>query len=126
MKTFQGTWPMTNENIDYISINQQNYLQDERLAYLQGSILNISFSGVFSGIQFHEASKFTFTMAHIPLIMNFSDSFIETHRDKYNVLKNHSAAYWSNDLLYDLLIDLMDIDGVNINQDLDLASKQYK
>ena len=73
----------------------------------------------------HEASKFTFTMAHIPLIMNFSDSFIETHRDKYNVLKNHSAAYWSNDLLYDLLIDLMDIDGVNINQDLDLASKQY-
>ena len=64
-------------------------------------------------------------MAHIPLIMNFSDSFIETHRDKYNVLKNHSAAYWSNDLLYDLLIDLMDIDGVNINQDLDLASKQY-
>jgi hypothetical protein len=45
---------MTNENIDYISTNQQNYLQDERLAYLQGSILNISFSGVFGGIQFHE------------------------------------------------------------------------
>lgn len=73
----------------------------------------------------HEASKFTFTMARIPLIMNFSDSFIQTHTSTYDVLRSHTDSFWTNDLLYNFLIDIMDIEGVNRADNLDLASPSY-
>lgn len=74
----------------------------------------------------HESTKFTCTMSHIPLIMHFSPAFIAGRPDTYQQLMAHQDAYWTNDLLYDALVDILGIQGVPRSEPaLDLASPQY-
>lgn len=74
----------------------------------------------------HESSKFTYTMAKIPLVINFSDSYLKEHKILVNVLKTHESSYWTNDLLYDLLLSIMGIEGAPVvNPMFDLSSTMY-
>jgi len=74
----------------------------------------------------HESSKFTYSMARIPLIVNFSESYINDNQQVINTLKNHQQAYWTNDLLYDLLLSILGIQGAPVvNSKLDLSSPEY-
>lgn len=72
----------------------------------------------------HEYTKFTWPMTHIPFVMLASPSFRRT--DAYRTLRNHRDAPWTNDLLYDLLLTVLDIRGM-IDRDsrFDLASPAY-
>jgi len=69
-------------------------------------------------------SLFTWPMTHIPFVMLASPSFRRT--DAYRTLRNHRDAPWTNDLLYDLLLTVLDIRGM-IDRDsrFDLASPAY-
>ena len=74
----------------------------------------------------HEASKFTWPMARIPLVMWFSDRFQEERAQTFMQLKNHEQSYWTNDLLYDVLLDILGITGMpHTNVQYDLASQEY-
>lgn len=74
----------------------------------------------------HEASKFTWPMARIPLVMWFSDRFQEERAQTFMQLKNHEQSYWTNDLLYDVLLDILGITGMpHTNVQYDLASQKY-
>lgn len=74
----------------------------------------------------HEATKFTDTMSRIPLIMYFSPSFINDRPDTFQQLQNHKDYYWTNDLLYDVLIDILGIQGApDVDPTVDLASPYY-
>lgn len=72
----------------------------------------------------HEYTKFTWPMTHIPFVMPASPSFRRT--DAYRTLRNRRDAPWTNDLLYDLLLTVLDIRGM-IDRDsrFDLASPAY-
>ncbi len=74
----------------------------------------------------HEATKFTYKMSHIPFIINLSPAFIDNRPDTFQTLQQHQDLYWTNDLLYDVLVDVMDIQGVP-QQDtaFDIASTAY-
>lgn len=75
----------------------------------------------------HEASKFTWTMAHIPLGILVSREFREHRADMYRTLRQHEDRFWTNDLLYNLMLDVMTIQGMPGEEpELDLASSQYK
>lgn len=75
---------------------------------------------------FHEATKFTYSMSHIPFVMIFSDTFIQEYPQMVETLRNHRESYWTNDLLYDIMVSLMGIDGVStVMPDLDLTSDGY-
>lgn len=74
----------------------------------------------------HESSKFTFNMAKIPLVMNFSSRFIENNPHIFEVLRLHKDNYWTNDLLYNMLISVMGIKGAPvIEPQFDLTNSQY-
>lgn len=73
----------------------------------------------------HEATKFTFTMSHIPLIMHFSDSYISQNENIYRELTAHVKSYWTNDLLYNVLISILGIEGMPQEHTLDLSSSSY-
>ena len=65
-------------------------------------------------------------MSHIPFVMIFSDTFIQEYPKIVDTLRNHRDAYWTNDLLYDVMTSLMGIDGVStVMPDLDLTSDGY-
>lgn len=75
----------------------------------------------------HEASKFTWTMAHIPLGILVSDDFRKARPRTYATLQQHQDRYWTNDLLYNLMLDVMTIEGMPGEEpELDLASPQYE
>ena len=75
----------------------------------------------------HEASKFTWPMARIPLVMWFSDDFRKERPETFAQLQAHEQAYWTNDLLYDVMLDLLGIEGMpHTDLQYDLASKDYR
>ena len=74
----------------------------------------------------HEASKFTWQMARIPLVMFFSDSFIQNSDRVFQMLSENKDKYWTNDLLYNVLVVIMGIQNVpNCADNLNLASDKY-
>ncbi|MBR1600986.1 MAG: sulfatase, partial [Alphaproteobacteria bacterium] len=74
----------------------------------------------------HESSRFTYRMARIPLIVNLSEKFTNERKEQVENMKANAEAYWTNDLLYNLMISLMNIKGVaNIEQKFDLLSDKY-
>lgn len=74
----------------------------------------------------HEASKFTATMSHIPLVVILSPSFQAERPKTVQSLQDHRESYWTNDLMYNLMTDLMGIEGVpGTDPDWDLASPEY-
>ena len=75
----------------------------------------------------HNSSLFTYRMARIPLIIGFSEQFSSQNSDIINNLRLNQNAYWTNDLIYNLLIGLMQIKGLENNDEtLDLSSADYK
>ena len=74
----------------------------------------------------HECSRFTHRMARIPLFIHVSDKFAQDRAADLAVLQSHHDAYWSNDLLYDLLVNLLDIKGLpSADEKYNLLSPQY-
>ena len=57
----------------------------------------------------HEASKFTWRMARIPFAMFFSESFIAKSNSVYQTLRKNKDRYWTNDLLFNVLINMLGI-----------------
>lgn len=74
----------------------------------------------------HEATKYTPVMTHIPLCMLFSPAFQAERPQTIDALKNHSDSYWTNDLIYNVMTDILGIESApGTDADLDLASPQY-
>lgn len=74
----------------------------------------------------HESTKFSWPMAHIPFIVYVSDSFAHTNPATVQAMKCHQDAYWTNDLLYDVLLDLLGIQGTASPAAFDIASAAYQ
>lgn len=75
---------------------------------------------------YHEATKFTWPMARIPLAMWFSEDFQADRPETFARLKSHEQAYWTNDLIYDVMIDVLGIEGMpRMEPQHDLASMEY-
>ena len=74
----------------------------------------------------HESSRFTYPMARIPLIVHVSDNFAELRADELKNMINNQNAYWTNDLLYDLMVNLMGIEGLaNTPKRFNVLSAKY-
>ena len=74
----------------------------------------------------HEASKFTWQMARIPLVMCLSDSFVRDSGPVFQALSANKEKYWTNDLLYNALVVIMGIQNApNGADNLNLASDKY-
>ena len=73
----------------------------------------------------HESTKFSWPMARIPFIVHVSDLFTHTNPVTVQAMKCHQDAYWTNDLLYDFLLDLLGIQGTSSPAALDIASDAY-
>ena len=74
----------------------------------------------------HDASRFTFDMARIPLYMYFSDNYIQKYPHTMAILKKHTSAYFTNDLIFDTLINIMQIPFPILEETNSLADKNYK
>lgn len=74
----------------------------------------------------HESSKFTPRMSQIPFIALFSPRYREYNGAEYNRLMAHRDCYWTNDLLYNVMVSVMGIEGIPLREpQLDVSSDAY-
>ena len=74
----------------------------------------------------HDASKFTWQMARIPFAMFFSESFMASSNNVYQTLRKNKDRYWTNDLLFDVLITMLGIQNApGYSAKMDIGSDQY-
>jgi len=71
-------------------------------------------------------SAFTYKMVQIPLLMWFSNQYQEQYPKKYAYISKRADVLFSNDLLYDTLIGLINIETDQYDQTFDLSSANYK
>ena len=74
----------------------------------------------------HEASKFTWQMARIPFVILFSESLMAASNNVYQTLRKNKDRYWTNDLLFDVLITMLGIQNApDYSAKMDIGSDQY-
>jgi len=73
----------------------------------------------------HNSGKFTYEMTQIPMIAWFSDEYKNRYSVKYNQLKKRTETLFSNDMFYDTLIGLFNIQTDKYNLKYDFTSSKY-
>ena len=74
----------------------------------------------------HNPTQFTWPMDRIPLIMQFSPTFIQENPQIFQGLASHTNSYWSNDLLYNVMLSILGITNApNTASNLDISSALY-
>ncbi len=74
----------------------------------------------------HECTRFSYRMARVPFIVNVSDAFKQKYADDFELLQKQEKQYWTNDLIYEFMLDLMGIEGVSgIDDKYNILSPQY-
>lgn len=74
----------------------------------------------------HEASKFTWRMARIPFVILFSESLMAASNNVYQTLRKNKDRYWTNDLLFNVLINMLGIrNAPDYSAKMDIGSDQY-
>lgn len=48
-------------------------------------------------------------MTYIPMFMTFSDDYMQNRKETINILKEHEKTYFTNDLIFNTLLSIMDI-----------------
>ena len=74
----------------------------------------------------HNPTKFSFDMVRIPLVMKFTGEFINTRPDLFINLQKNQNLVWSNDLLFETMVDILGISGVpDYREDLSLGAPEF-
>ncbi len=58
--------------------------------------------------------------------MDFSESYLQKYPKTLAILKQHTASYFTNDLIFDTLINIMQIPYPALETTNSLADKNYK
>ena len=75
----------------------------------------------------HDPVNVTYQMLKVPLFVYLSDSYRKNHLNLFESLKTNEHKYFSNDLIFDLMVSLMRINGVpSFEESLNLSSKEYR
>lgn len=73
----------------------------------------------------HNVAQFSYAMTRIPLIITFSEKFAERYPATTEALFENKEQVFTNDTLYDLMLDLMQVKSKEINYSLSLASPEF-
>ncbi len=80
-----------------------------------------------NGVFDHNPTKFSFDMVRIPFEIEVSDAFISAAPATYKSLKANLESFWTNDLLFDVMVMLMGIeDAPRFEEKLSLCSPLYQ
>lgn len=62
----------------------------------------------------------------IPLFINLSNEYIECHPERVEALKGNTGKYFTNDLVYELMCGIFDVESNHFDESASLASKDYR
>ena len=67
-----------------------------------------------------------FDMVRIPMSIHCTDSYITHHKGRFEALKAHKKTFFTNDLVYELVCGLLDVESNHFDSSNSLAHKEYK
>ena len=67
-----------------------------------------------------------FGAVRVPMFTYFSDEYIEKHNEIYYALQQNKNKYFTNDLFYELMCGIFDIESTHYDKTNSLASLKYK
>lgn len=67
-----------------------------------------------------------FGVVRIPMFTYFSDEYIEKHSDIFSALSTNINKYFTNDLVYELVCGILDIQSNHYDETNSLATLKYK
>lgn len=74
----------------------------------------------------HNCGSYVPEMTYIPMYMYFSDSYIADHKELYSQLLKSQKLYFTNDLIYNCMLSIMDIKDSAYNEPCnDIAGPHY-
>lgn len=62
----------------------------------------------------------------IPLFVSFTDEYRQCHPQRVEALRDNSGAYFTNDLVYELMCGIFDVESNHFDETASLASNKYK
>ena len=74
----------------------------------------------------HNPDIFNFSMTRIPMWVYLSPTYRNAYPDTANTLKNHETQYFTNDLLYDMLVGILHAPSANYDVTRDFSNKAYR
>ena len=74
----------------------------------------------------HNPDIFNFGMTRIPMWVYLSPTYRNAYPDTANTLKNHETQYFTNDLLYDMLVGILHAPSANYDVTRDFSNKAYR
>ena len=85
----------------------------QRLQKIDGLKSIVYFSdhgeGIDKNLQ-HDSNNYVPQMTRIPLVIYLSDSFKDDQQENYTKIKKSSDKYFTNDLIFDTMLGLMNIE----------------
>lgn len=79
------------------------------------------------GQKFHNSANFSYPMVRIPLFMTFSDRFKNNvMKSDYDTLKSRESFVFTNDLLFNTLLDIYQIKSSHFEKGYSLLKQNYK
>lgn len=74
----------------------------------------------------HQPDKFTYQMVHIPMLLCLSEDSIASRPELYAAAQAHRDSPWTNDLTYDMMVDLLGIqDAPFASSSCSILSPEY-
>ncbi len=70
--------------------------------------------------------KLDYYTLHIPLVIYLSDNYISNNAEISSNLRKNKNQYFSNDLLYNLICSIINIESNHFNEEESIASSKYK
>lgn len=75
----------------------------------------------------HRSPNFSgFGATRIPLFVHFSEEYLQTHPERVEALTGNRDRYFTNDLVYELMCGIFDVESNHFDEGASLASKQYR
>ena len=67
-----------------------------------------------------------FDFLRIPMSLHCTDSYISHHRERFETLKANKEKYFTNDLMYEFICGLLDVESNHFETENSLAHREYK
>lgn len=75
----------------------------------------------------HRSPNFSdFGDTRIPLVCWMSDAWQQLHPGQFEALRQNRDCYWTNDLLYELMCGVLDVESEHYDETASLASPRYR
>lgn len=109
---------------DYVMQNLFQFI--EQLPGFQGLVYFSDHADDVDANLSHDSSRFTFNMVHIPFYTYFSEAYAQNNPQVIDACRQNRSAYFTNDLIFDTMIDIMQIHLPALKTENSLANKNYQ